>query len=136
MVEVVNISNSFPAHQKYELVAQIRAAARSVCSCIAEAWRKRNYPVAFASKLTEAESEAAETQTWIDVALAHKYVEAVAAAQLIQTYTTPSSAQLHLHHAFNGQDTPQRIFPMLRNAARVKGRVVELMVFLDAHGVE
>ena len=41
---------------------------------IAEAWRKRRYPAAFVSKLSDAESEAAETQTWLEIALRCQYL--------------------------------------------------------------
>ena len=33
---------------------------------MAEAWRKRRYELAFVSKLSDAETEAAETQVWIE----------------------------------------------------------------------
>jgi four helix bundle protein len=74
VVEIIGLSNRFPGSEKFELIVQIRASSRSFCSCIAEAWCKRNYPAAFISKITDAESEAAETQTWLDVALAHGYL--------------------------------------------------------------
>jgi len=35
---------------------------------IAEAWRKRRYPKHFVSKLSDADSEAAETQVWLEFA--------------------------------------------------------------------
>jgi four helix bundle protein len=73
-IEIIHASNRFPPSEKYELTAQIRASSRSVCACIAEAWRKRGYPAAFVSKITDSESEAAETQTWIEIALAHGYL--------------------------------------------------------------
>ncbi len=40
----------------------------------AEAWRKRRYPAAFISKLTDAEGEAAETQVWIQFAVSCGYL--------------------------------------------------------------
>jgi len=43
---------------------QIRRSSRSVCSNIGEAFRKRKYPKAFVSKLSDSEGEAAETQVW------------------------------------------------------------------------
>ena len=61
-------SKSFPPDEKYSLTDQIRKSSRSTAGCTAEAWRKRRYVAAFASKLNEAESEAAETQTWVEVA--------------------------------------------------------------------
>jgi len=33
------------------------------------AWRKRRYPASFVSKLSDADTEAAETQVWLDFAL-------------------------------------------------------------------
>ena len=48
---------------------RIRRSSRSVCANIAEAWRKRRYPAHFVSKLTDSDSEAAETQVWLDFAL-------------------------------------------------------------------
>ena len=47
----------------------MRRSSRSVPANISEAWRKRRYEAAFVSKLNDAEGEAAETQTHIEVAL-------------------------------------------------------------------
>lgn len=53
----------------------MRRASRSVCSNIAEAWRKRRYKAAFISKLSDAETEAGEMQSWLDVALKLSYMK-------------------------------------------------------------
>jgi len=66
-------SKAFPREETYSLTDQIRRSSRSVCSNIAEAWRKRRYEAAFVSKLNDAESEAAETQTWIQFAVECNY---------------------------------------------------------------
>jgi four helix bundle protein len=42
---------------------------------LAEAFRKRRYPKAFISKLSDSEGEAAETQVWLDYALACGYIK-------------------------------------------------------------
>ena len=47
----------------------MRRSSRSVCANLAEAWRKRRYEAHFISKLSDAESEAAETQVWIEFAV-------------------------------------------------------------------
>lgn len=73
--EIYFISKSFPVEEKYSLTDQIRRSSRSVCSNIAEAFRKRRYPKSFISKLSDSEGEAAETQVWIDFALAFNYIE-------------------------------------------------------------
>jgi four helix bundle protein len=59
-------SKKFRPEEKYSLTDQMRRSSRSVCANIAEAWRKRRYPNAFVSKLSDAKAEAAETQVWIE----------------------------------------------------------------------
>ena len=54
---------------------QIRRAARSVCSNLAESWRKRRYRAVFINKLTDAQQEFSETQTWLDFCVARKYLD-------------------------------------------------------------
>lgn len=73
-MEIFDISKSFPSEEKYSLTDQIRRSSRSVCSNLAEAWRKRKYPAVFINKLTDAEQEAAETQTWLEFALKCRYI--------------------------------------------------------------
>ena len=51
-----------------------------------EAWRKRRYEAAFVSKLSDAESEAAETQVWLEFAVKCEYVKRERAATIYQTY--------------------------------------------------
>jgi four helix bundle protein len=70
------LSRQWPAEERYALSDQIRRSSRSVGANIAEAWRKRRYPAHFASKLSDADAECAETQAWLDHALAAGYVDA------------------------------------------------------------
>jgi len=67
-MRIFELSKSFSLEERYALTDQIRRSSRSVCSNIAEAWRKRRYEAAFVSKLNDAEAEAAETQTWVSFA--------------------------------------------------------------------
>lgn len=62
-MRIFELTKSFPAEERYSLTDQMRRSSRSVAANITEAWRKRRYPAAFVSKLSDAESEAAETQT-------------------------------------------------------------------------
>jgi four helix bundle protein len=73
-MEVYFLSKSFPKEELYSLTDQIRRSLRSVSANISEAYRKRRYPKSFVSKLTDAEGEAAETQNWLDYALACSYI--------------------------------------------------------------
>ncbi len=74
-MEIFNLSKTFPKEEKYSLTDQIRRSSRSVSGNTAEAFRKRRYPKAFVAKLSDAEGEAAETQVWLDYALACEYID-------------------------------------------------------------
>jgi four helix bundle protein len=74
-MEIFNLSNNFPRTELYSLTDQIRRSSRSVCANIAEAFRKGRYRKAFIAKLSDAESEAAETQVWLDFAFNCNYID-------------------------------------------------------------
>ncbi len=73
-MEIFQISKSFPVEEKYSLTDQIRRSSRSVCTNLAEGWRKRRYKAVFMNKLSDAEQEAAETQTWLEFAWKCNYI--------------------------------------------------------------
>lgn len=73
-MEIFHISKRFPSEEKYSLTDQIRRCSRSVCANLAEAYRKRKYPNHFVSKLSDADTENGETQTWLEFALACNYI--------------------------------------------------------------
>ena len=75
---ISELSKKFPKEETYSLTDQIRRSSRSVCANLAEAWRKRRYEAAFISKLNDVEAGAAETQTWLELALACSYLKRAA----------------------------------------------------------
>jgi len=79
-------SKTFPKEETYSLTDQVRRSSRSVCANIAEGWRKRRYEKAFISKLSDAESEAAETQVWLEFAVACGYLSEESAKTLYAIY--------------------------------------------------
>ena len=85
-MRLFELSKSFPREERYALTDQMRRSSRSVCGNIAEAWRKRRYEAGFISKLNDAETEAAETQTWISFAVKCGYVSEEKGRELRQTY--------------------------------------------------
>lgn len=85
-MQIFELSKSFPREETYSLTDQIRRSSRSVPANIAEAWRKRRYLAAFISKLNDAEGEAAETQTWLEVAVRCSYVDREKAKDLFLEY--------------------------------------------------
>jgi len=74
-MDIFAISKCFPAEEKYSLADQVRRSSRSVCANVAEAWRKRRYKAAFVAKLSDAETEATETQVWCEIAYLCEYID-------------------------------------------------------------
>jgi len=85
-MDIFEISKGFPKEEKYSLTDQIRRSSRSVCSNIAEAYRKRRYPKHFTSKSSDADGEASETMVWIDFAFSCKYIDEEIKDKLLRKY--------------------------------------------------
>ncbi len=85
-MRIFEVSKEFPKEERYSLTDQVRRSSRSVCANLAEAWRKRRYEAAFKSRLSDAETEAAETQVWLEFAVKCNYLDRDAAATLYKTY--------------------------------------------------
>lgn len=73
-MEIFQITKSFPLDEKFSMTDQITKSSRSVCANIGEAWRKRRYKSAFIAKISDAETEACETQIWLEFALRCNYL--------------------------------------------------------------
>ena len=67
-MEIYGVSKSWPVEEKFSLIDQIRRSSRSVCANLREAWAKRRYEAHFVSKLSDADAENGETDTWLDFA--------------------------------------------------------------------
>jgi four helix bundle protein len=85
-MELFELSKRFPIEERYSLTDQMRRSSRSVCANIAEAWRKRRYPNAFVSKLSDSDAEAAETQVWIEFSVKSGYLTPEQATGLNKQY--------------------------------------------------
>ena len=73
-MKIFKISKLFPKEETYSLTDQIRRCSRSVAANIAEAYRKREYPKHFHSKLTDSDAENSEIQVWLEFALNCEYI--------------------------------------------------------------
>ncbi len=93
-MQIFEISKKFPKDEKYSLTDQVRRSSRAVCANLAEGWRKRKYIKVFVNKLSDAEAEAAETQTWLEFALASKYIDK-------KTFTELNDKYEHIYAMFN-----------------------------------
>ncbi len=85
-MRIFRVTKGFPKEETYSLTDQIRRSSRSVCSNLAEAWRKRRYEASFVHKLNDSEAEAAETQTWIDFFVECEYLSPKEGKELRQVY--------------------------------------------------
>ena len=83
---IFELSKAFPKEETCFLTDQVRRSSRSVCANLTEAWRKRRYKAAFIAKLSDAESEAAETQVWVKFALECRYLEKKQGLALYEAY--------------------------------------------------
>lgn len=95
-MKIFYLSKSWPKEERYSLTDQIRRASRSICGNIAEAWRKRRYPAHFTSKLSDADSEAAETQSWLDFACKCTYITIEEFTELNQIYERVSGGLVNM----------------------------------------
>ena len=73
-MDIFETSKKFLTEEKYSLIDQIRRSSRSVCTNLVEAYRRRKYRPYFISKLTDSETENAETQVWLDFSKDCKYL--------------------------------------------------------------
>ena len=73
-MKIFNVTKRFPKEELFGLTGQIRRSSPSVCSNMAEGYRKRRYEAHFVSKLTDADTENSETEVWLDFSLACEYI--------------------------------------------------------------
>ena len=73
-MNIFHVTKKYPTDEKFGLTSQIRRSSRSVCSNLAEAYRKRRYPTHFIAKISDADMENSETQVWLDFSLSCKYI--------------------------------------------------------------
>lgn len=73
-MKIFKITKKFPKEERFGLTDQMRRSSRSVCTNLAEGYRKRRYEAHFVSKLTDADMENTETQVWLDFALECQYI--------------------------------------------------------------
>ena len=85
-MRIYEFTKTYPTEEQYSLVDQIRRASRSVCSNLAEAWRKRKYIAVFRNKITDSMQEASETQCWLEFSFACKYMDEITFGELDKEY--------------------------------------------------
>jgi four helix bundle protein len=74
-MDIFERTKKFPPDEKYSLTDQIRRSSRSAVVNLVEAYRRRKYKAHFISKLTDSNTENAETEIWLDFSRDCKYLE-------------------------------------------------------------
>jgi four helix bundle protein len=90
---IYDVTKSFPAHETYGLVSQMRRAAVSVPSNIAEG-HTRESTKEYLHPISMAQASLAELQTQIEIAMMLKYLSAETKNNLMNS-TTSLSKQLY-----------------------------------------
>lgn len=85
-MEIFRLTKNFPAEEKYSLTDQIRRSSRSVAANIAEGYRKRQYPNAFANKMSDSDAETTETMVWLEFSRDCGYLSKEDCQRLIEEY--------------------------------------------------
>ncbi len=85
-MEIFEVSKDWPKKETDSVTDQIRRSSRSVCANVAEAWRKRRYEKHFVSKRSDADTEAAETRTWLQFGYDCGYLSEETFEELDRTY--------------------------------------------------
>ena len=83
---IFELSKGFPREELYSLTGQVRRSSRSVCAQIAEAWGRRLYRDDLVNRLNQAESEARETQSWLETAVECEYAAQETGRELFDLY--------------------------------------------------
>ena len=98
-MDIFEVTKKFPSEEKYSLTDQIRRSSRSVCTNLAEGYRKRRYPAHFVSKLSDSETENTETLVWLDFAYDCKYL----------------SEELYKDFTFKNNEVRKMLWSMIQN---------------------
>lgn len=74
-LEIFKISARFPVEEKYSLIDQIRRAARSIPTNLAEGWAKRKYINVFRRHLYDCIGSCEEVKVWLEIAVQCQYLD-------------------------------------------------------------
>jgi len=85
-MKVFALTKKWPLEERFNLIDQIRRSSRSVCTNLAEAWRKRRYKAAFVAKFSDSETEAAETEVHAEIAMRCGYLDEKTFYEICQGY--------------------------------------------------
>lgn len=83
-IRIFQVTKNFPPEERYSLTDQLRRSSRSVCTNLAEGYKRRKYINHFLSKLNDCASENVETEVWLDFSKDCNYLDMPQYDELIQ----------------------------------------------------
>ncbi len=95
---IFKISNSFPREELFSLTNQISRSSRALCAQIAEAWGRRIYKDDSVNRLNLAESEARETQSWLETSAECNYITTETSKDLSDYYHDIIGQLIHMEN--------------------------------------
>lgn len=84
--EVFKAVDRFPELERQGMALSMVETARSICLLIAEAWFWRQMKSEFATYLSEVAATAAKAQVWVELAIAHRFLEPGQGQELYSLY--------------------------------------------------
>ena len=85
-MKIYKLTKTFPPEEKLSMTDQMRQSSRSVCSNLAESWRKRRNKEDFIAKLNGSEGKACETLVWVEFARRSNYLDDDVCEELDSAY--------------------------------------------------
>jgi four helix bundle protein len=74
-IEIFEMTKTYPKEERFSLINQIRRSSRSVCANLAGLAQK-TIPSSVVGRLSDVETEACETQVWLEMSTKCKYIKA------------------------------------------------------------
>lgn len=100
-IKIHHISEKFPSEEKFSLTDQIRRSSRSVCTNLAEVYKRKRYKDYFISKLNDSETENTETEVWLAFAKDCSYLDTTEYRDLISLQLNTEVGKLIWHMISN-----------------------------------
>ncbi len=86
LMNIFNMTKSFPKEEKYSLMGQIRSSSHSVYANFADAGAKKRNFKSIINKISDSHREEYETEVWLDCCKEGKYMNDSAYSYFIEGY--------------------------------------------------
>ena len=99
-VEVHQVTEDFPKHERFALVDQLRRSSKGICAMIAEGFSHKGHPAEFKRYLRMAHGSLQESKVWIEFCGALGYLEREQADRYWQRYDRLGKRLYRMHQSW------------------------------------